>query len=242
MGVRPRPPGRARPGGERALSTEASELRGGRGPRLRSAASLFARATRLSPPTLLLAAVVLVAADWAYRRAGYSIFPAGVLDEIAHLMTTLLVLWALGQRVCERFMLPALIASVAIDLDHVPARFGLYWLTEGTPRPYTHSLLTVALVVAAGIVWRRRRDVMLGIALGLVLHFVRDLAESDAGVSLLWPWSDHAYTISHTGYLAAMGAVALVDAGRLAAARGVFPGVALGHRPLEASQNDGAGG
>jgi inner membrane protein len=181
--------------------------------------------TQLSPLTLLVAAGTLFGCDWAYRRVGYSVFPGGALDEIAHLMTALLVLWALGQRACERFMLPALIASVAIDLDHVPAQLGFYGFTEGTPRPYTHSALTIAVVVAVAVVWRRRRDVMLGIALGLALHFVRDLAESDAGVALLWPWSDHAFTISHRGYLAAVAAVVVLDAVRLVAARGVFRGL-----------------
>jgi inner membrane protein len=197
--------------------------RGGAGSR--PATRLIARATRLSPSTLALASVTLSASDVVYRRVGYSVIPGGALDEMAHLMTALLVLWALGPRVCKRFMLPALIASVAIDLDHVPAQLGVSGLTNGTPRPYTHSLLAVALVLIVGVVWRRRRDVMLGVALGLMLHFARDLAESNAGLSLLWPWSDHASTISHGAYLAAFGAAVLLSALRLVAARGGFGGL-----------------
>ena len=54
--------------------------------------------------------------------------------------------------------MPALISSVAIDLDHIPGRLSVGWLTAGTPRPYTHSLLTIAVVLVSAWVLRRRRE------------------------------------------------------------------------------------
>ena len=170
---------------------------------------------RLGPVTLPVAAAVFIGADAAYRTAGDSFIPGGPLDETAHLLTALIVLWALGPRICERFMIPALIASVAIDLDHVPQYLGDHFLTQGTPRPYTHSLLTIVVVLGLSLVWRRRRDVLLGVALGLVIHFWRDLSESNAGVSLLWPFSDHAFTLSHMSYLIVMAACVVAGAARL---------------------------
>lgn len=165
-------------------------------------------------------ALGLVLADWADRLAGgSSFFPSGPLDEVAHALTTVLLLWALGPRVCRRFAVPAIIASVAIDLDHVPGQLGSAWLTAGTPRPYTRSLLTVAIVLAAALVIRRRRDVFVGIALGLVSHFFRDLSEPGTGVALLWPWSDHSFSLSHTSYVITMSIVVLIDAVRLVAMR-----------------------
>jgi inner membrane protein len=169
---------------------------------------------RLSARSLLAVVVVFVLADWAYRQVGDSVFPGGPLDELAHLLTTLIVLWALGPRICQRFLIPALVASVAIDLDHVPGELGYDFLTRGTPRPYTHSLLSIVVVLALAALWRLRRDVMLGIAIGLAIHFWRDMAESDAGVSLLWPFSDHSFTLSHSGYLIAMGLFAAAAAVR----------------------------
>jgi inner membrane protein len=142
------------------------------------------------------------------------VVPGGPLDEVAHLLTTLIVLWALGSRVCDRFLLPALVASVAIDLDHVPRALGNDVLTHGTPRPYTHSALTVLVVLLAAALWRTRRDVLLGIAIGLTIHFWRDMAESDAGVALAWPVSDHVFVLSHTGYLLAMAVFVIVAAAR----------------------------
>lgn len=161
---------------------------------------------------LTVAVVILAGADWGTRLAGDTVFPEGPLDEIAHLLTTLLVLWVLSSRMRARYLMPALIASVAIDLDHVPARLGAEWLTAGTPRPYTHSLLTIVVVLVIAAVWRRRRDVLLGVAIGLAIHFWRDLGEGESGVSLLWPFSDHSFQYPHGAYVAAMVAFVLIDA------------------------------
>jgi inner membrane protein len=165
---------------------------------------------RPSAPTVCIAGIGLAGADWAYQRAGDSAWPGGPLDETAHLLTALLVLWALGRRATERVGLAALIASVAIDLDHVPDRLGAGWITAGTPRPYTHSLLTVALILSAALVRRRRAELLIGLALGTAIHLWRDLAETGSGVSLLWPFSYQSFSLPHATYVAAIVAVAIV--------------------------------
>jgi hypothetical protein len=165
----------------------------------------------LSPATLAVAAILLAGGDWGTRLAGETLIPGGPLDELAHLLTTLLVFWAVGSRARERFLVPALIASVAVDADHVPDRLGAHWLTAGTPRPYTHSLLTIVLLVGIAVLWRRRRDLLLGVAIGLGIHFWRDMGEGASGVSLLWPFSDHSFQYPHGVYVAAMAAFVLVD-------------------------------
>ena len=173
-----------------------------------------ARGRRLltaSPAKLAIAVVLLSAADWGTRLAGDTLVPGGPLDELAHLLTTLLVIWAFGPGARVRFLVPALIASVAIDLDHIPARLGADWLTAGTPRPYTHSLLTVAVVLLVASLWRRRRDLLLGVAIGLAIHFWRDMSESGSGVSLLWPFSDRAFQCPPSVYVAVMAVFVLVD-------------------------------
>jgi inner membrane protein len=164
----------------------------------------------------VLAACGLVLSDWAYRRVGTSVFPGGALDEVAHLLTMLLVLWAIGRRASESLAVSALVGSVVIDLDHLPSELGTDWLTTGTPRPHTHSLLTIAVLVIVSCLWRRRRKVILGLALGVSVHFIRDLAESSAGVSLLWPWSNHPFTIPHSAYLTIVALLIAVIAVRRA--------------------------
>lgn len=169
----------------------------------------------------MLAAGSLILADWGTELSGGSTVPGGPLDESAHFLTTLLVLWALGPRVSRRFMAPALVASVAIDVDHIPDRLGVDWLTVGTPRPYTHSLLTILLVLLGALLWRRRGSVLLGVALGLAIHFARDMAEPETGVALLWPVSHHVFSYAHRSYLMAMGAVVGVASYRCLAGRAV---------------------
>ena len=169
---------------------------------------------RPSIRALAAAAAALLLADWLHRQVGDSVFPGGALDEIAHLLTTLIVLWALGPRICDRFLVPALVASVLIDLDHIPGILGHDFLTRGTQRPYTHSLLSIVVVLVVAGLWRSRRDVLLGIAIGLAIHFWRDMSEADAGVALLWPASDHSFTLAHTTYLIIMGVCAAVAAVR----------------------------
>jgi len=189
------------------------------------------RLLALTPLHLIIAVLVFTAADVAYLGAGDSFFPAGLLDETAHFLTMLLILWALGGRFLEqRVMVPALIATVLIDADHIPGYLGADFLTKGTPRPYTHSLLTLAVILVAALAWRRRRVTLLAIALGVAVHFWRDLAENDSGVSLLWPWSRHPFTLSHSSYLAVMAVVVALDALRLRRASTATRAAAAGRR------------
>jgi membrane-bound metal-dependent hydrolase YbcI (DUF457 family) len=164
---------------------------------------------------MLLALVVLfVAADAGSEWAGNSAFPGAPLDETAHLLTTLLVLWAIGGVFYERLLTPALVASVLIDADHIPGRLGAHWLSTGTPRPYSHSLATVALVVFFAVVWSRRREWLLGVVVGLLIHFWRDMTEPNNGVSLLWPVTKHSFSLPHASYLLVMAAIVAVGARR----------------------------
>ena len=144
-------------------------------------------------PALL--AVVALAFDAADRRVPFSVLASGALDEGAHLATGALGLLALSCfiDVPRRFYVAGLIASVAIDLDHIP-----FYLGFGNPyqRPVTHSLATVAVVVVAAAASRRHRAVLAGAATGLLIHFARDIAEGPPGVRMLWPLSNTAWTAS----------------------------------------------
>jgi inner membrane protein len=173
----------------------------------------------LPQPTLrsiALVALVFIVADVASMIAGDSFLPGGPLDEVAHLGTAVIILWALGPRVCRPALWPVvLVATVAVDVDHIPDRLGAPWLTAGTPRPYTHSLLTILLVLLLASALRRHRDVLLAVALGLSIHFFRDLAEPGHGVSLLWPVSDRAASLPHAAYGGVIIGCLLVGVGRV---------------------------
>ena len=144
---------------------------------------------------VLLAGVAL-AFDAADRRVPFSVLASGPLDETAHLATGALGLLALSCFIGapRRFYVAGLIASVAIDLDHIPLYLGL--LGNQGQRPVTHSLTTVLVVVVAAVLSSRHRAVLAGAATGLLIHFARDIAEGPPGVRMLWPLSNTAWTAS----------------------------------------------
>ena len=150
---------------------------------------------------LLLAAAAL-AFDAADRKIPFGVWTTGPVDEVAHLATAALGLLLLARFIDapRRFYVAALIASVAIDADHIPLYLGL--LGNQAQRPVTHSLSTVAVFAAAATTSRRHRAVLAGVATGLVLHFARDIAEGYPGVRVFWPLQDSSWMVSYWWFLA----------------------------------------
>ena len=146
-------------------------------------------------PTLL--AGVALGFDAADRAVPFGLLGTGTLDEVAHLATAAMGLLVLVRFINapRRFYAAALVASVAIDLDHIPLYLGL--LPDRDQRPVTHSLATVVVFAGAAAASRRHRAVLAGAATGLVLHFARDLAEGPPGVRILWPVQQTAWTASY---------------------------------------------
>lgn len=142
----------------------------------------------------LLAFVLLLDLLWGAVRGSTAEAEFALVDWPAHLATTLVLLLALvaaiGAPPPAGFVLGALIASVAIDIDHLPEYLGWDALMEGVARPYPHSFLTVAcLALIAALASPRARPVALGAAFGVLAHLFRDLG-TGPGVALLWPASD----------------------------------------------------
>ena len=160
---------------------------------------------------LLLAAIAL-AFDAADRAIPFGVWTTGPVDEVAHLATAALGLLVLAHFIGapRPFYVAALIASVAIDLDHIPLYLGL--LGNGGQRPVTHSLSTVAVFAAAAAVSRKHRTVLAGVATGLVLHFARDVVEGRPGVRLFWPLQDTSWM---AGYWWFLGMIVLFTLARL---------------------------
>ncbi len=171
------------------------------------------RLTVPNPPLVLLITALLLAADRLYERIGDTLL-GGVCDEAAHLLTGVLVMGLLAAKTSRRFAGGLLAGSVLIDFDHIPRLLGTDWLTEGTPRPYTHSLLSLAALALVAIAWRRNRELLIGMMVGLAIHFARDLSESHAGLSLLWPWTRTSQSLPHWSYLVTVGGVSLIAAVR----------------------------
>ncbi len=117
-----------------------------------------------------------------------------LIDEPLHLVTCAVAIISVaalaGSWPAARFVVAALVTSVAIDVDHLPGYLGSHLLAGSLPRPYTHGLLLVAALVALGLASRRReiRELSFGIAFGISAHLLRDLA-TGPGVPLVWPIS-----------------------------------------------------
>jgi hypothetical protein len=148
-----------------------------------------------------LLATTALAFDAADRRIPFGVWSTGPVDEIAHLCTAALGLLVLARFIDapRRFFVAALIASVAIDVDHIPMYLGL--LGTHSQRPVTHSLSTVAVFVAAAALSRRHRAVLAGVATGLILHFARDIGEGYPGVRVFWPLQDTSWMFSYRWFL-----------------------------------------
>lgn len=180
-------------------------------PALPEMRSVVLRSVRWWAGPLLLAALAL-AFDAVDRSMPFGVWTTGPVDEVAHLCTAALGLLVLARFIDapRRFYIGALIASVAIDVDHIPLYLGL--LGDQGQRPVTHSLSTVVVFVAAAVASRGHRAVLAGAATGLVLHFARDIAEGYPGVRLLWPLQHTSWMV---GYWWFLGMIVVFTAARL---------------------------
>jgi hypothetical protein len=130
-----------------------------------------------------------------------SLLVHGAGDAIAHALTGFI--WvaaarAAGIRVAAG---PAIISTVAIDLDHVPLLLGLAEAPPGTTRPVSHGLVTVVLLLAVALAaGRRHRRFWTSAALGVGAHLFRDLARG--AVLLWWPLSSRPVGIPYWLYAA----------------------------------------
>jgi inner membrane protein len=178
------------------------------------------------PAFVLFGFILAVDVAWIAFSGSTAPTEFGLIDEPAHLATCLLFALALAAvarlRPWPVFIAAALVASVAIDLDHLPQYLGWDALKGGGPRPYPHCLLTVGLlVVLASIARGRVKAALLGAAFGVATHLFRDLA-TGPGVALFWPLSDAVVDLPYAAFAAGM-AVAVTIAvapSRLAAHKG----------------------
>jgi membrane-bound metal-dependent hydrolase YbcI (DUF457 family) len=176
----------------------------------------------------LVVAVLVLDLLWGLIEGSTGTIAYAVIDEPAHLMTCLLALLVVVAltdiQPPWRFVVAALSASVAIDLDHIPGYLGSHLLTGSMPRPYTHSLLMVGVLAGLGAAVRRRhlKQVLLGLAFGVAAHLLRDLA-TGPGVAFLWPVVVAPIKVPYALYAATLVAamIALLPRRSLAAARGL---------------------
>lgn len=184
-------------------------------------AEMVWRVARAHPLTV---AVAIFAADAVLFKAHLPWPIEGVLDASAHLATAALVLAVLPAPP-RAFLTTALLASVLIDLDHIPLYADWPAIIPAAPRPHSHSLATAA--VSAGLsrlAGPRMRPVLSGIAYGVFLHLFRDVVTGP--LPLFWPLSAGEIKLPYGLY-----ALVVVIAA-LAVKASVWYSAAPRHRPI----------
>jgi inner membrane protein len=164
-----------------------------------------------APAAVLVVVAVQPALDHLDPETQFLLF--GLVDWIGHLATGVVLVALLQPKL--RVALAILVGSVLIDLDHVPLELGTDVLTGDATRPYTHSLLTLLVVLTVAAV--ARSEVVLGLAIGLAGHFARDLGGGD--VLLLWPLSTEQESVPFAVYVAVLALTAATAAARPTARR-----------------------
>ncbi len=152
------------------------------------------------PRICALGLVTVAGADAIARSRAWSHPVAGLLDEIAHLGTGVMVLAAWRRPSQPGFAEGLLASSVLLDVDHVPDVFGVHLLRPRQMRPRTHSIATLLALACSP-----RLD---GALVGAAAHLSRDLATGPNSVPLLWPFYKRPFTLPYAAYAAGLGALA----------------------------------
>ena len=174
---------------------------------------------------MLACVLVIAVADLVIWLAHVPYAAEALFDEPAHAAIGILALAAVAVSISAPVVIAMLAGSLLIDLDHLPDVLGSNVLEHGVPRPYTHSLLTVVVVLAVALLLRDRtlRRLALVVAVALCLHFVRDMAEPHGpGVSLLWPLSDRPVTLAYGWWAGLVALLALLAFARRIRLEGVL--------------------
>ena len=156
-------------------------------------------------PVAALAGIVVLDLIGSLRY--WPVLLEGPRDETAHLLTAWLFLAAVVPGDRRRFRAWVLAGAVLLDLDHIPLYLWEVGAAAPNGRPVTHGLATVLLLLAGAALVRRLRTPLLGLALGVALHLVRDTAEGP-GIPLLWPLSPASVQVPYAVYLAVVVALA----------------------------------
>jgi hypothetical protein len=143
----------------------------------------------------------------------------GIADEIAHVLTAVVMLsvfYAIGFRVN---WIAAMIGGMLLDADYVLQMEDVVESVAGTGRGAIHTIGPTLAVLVVGALIPPLRTLLLSLGIGMLSHLIRDSAT--AATPLMWPVSDYLFHLRYSLYLTFMVACTLVTTGV----------VALGARP-----------
>ena len=175
-------------------------------------------AVRLLSVVMAPAMAVIMGVDLRIRGSE-EILVHGIADELAHLLTALVILSAL-QAVGMRVLWPAVMVGATIpDIEHILAQAHRLDAIGSTGRGVLHTLVPGVVLVSVGLLLPPLRTFFMSLGLAMLTHVVRDAATS--AVPALWPHADAAYHLRYALFLAMLAGCASITTGAVAlAARG----------------------
>lgn len=172
-------------------------------------------AVRLLSVAMAPALAVIMGVDLRIRGSE-EILVHGIADELAHLLTALVVLSAL-RAMGMRLSWPAVVIGATIpDIEHVLALAGQLDAIGTTGRGVLHTLVPGAIVAGLGMLLPPLRVFLLSLGLAMLSHVVRDAATSE--IPALWPHAVAAYHLRYVFFLAMLAGCATITTGAVALA------------------------
>lgn len=148
-------------------------------------------------------------------RGAEEILTHGMADEVAHLLTALIVLSAVRSLGFRVNWFAVAVGATAIDIEYLLIRSGvLERVVEDNYRGVTHTLFPALGIILLGLVLPPLRVFLVSLGLAMLTHVVRDSATSES--PLLWPLSDQIFHLRYSAYLAILAAFTIVTTGVVA--------------------------
>ena len=138
----------------------------------------------------------------------------GVADEIAHLLTAMIMLStvrAIGLRVS---WIAGAMGAMAPDVEYALSRLDITAPIGDASRGVMHTLVPGVALVLLGLMTPPLRLFFVSLGIALLTHTVRDAATSS--VPALWPLSVEYFHLRYSFFLAMLAACATVTTGAVA--------------------------
>ncbi len=138
----------------------------------------------------------------------------GIADEIAHVLTAVVVLAAIHALGFRISWIAGGIGGMLPDIDHILLWTGLADPVTDIDRGFMHTLGPTLAVLLLGVAVPPLRLFLVSLGLGMLTHVIRDSATSE--LPLFWPVSDEIVHLRYSLYLTFMVLCTIVAAGIVA--------------------------
>lgn len=134
-----------------------------------------------------------------HLRGWVELLLRGMADEIAHLLTALVIVAAIRVAGIPVNWIAAAIGAVVIDLEYLLLLQNITEALAGSQRGFAHTLGPALGMILLGLIVAPARTGLISLGIGMLTHLLRDSATASA--PLLWPLRDRAFHLHYAAYL-----------------------------------------